>query len=71
MRTILGTDQAKPCWKCGSTIASYAWDSEISLVSVRCSSCHASDVFYPLSALRKPSAAELSRQHRGTETIYE
>lgn len=65
MRTMLGTDQARPCWRCNSTIASYTYDDQISLVTVRCASCHAPDAFYPRNTLlTPPTAAEISAAHR-------
>jgi ribosomal protein S27E len=63
-KTVLGTDNAKPCWSCGSTIAAYTLDSEISLIGVRCASCHRTDVFYAQGS--PTTAAEVSSEHRST-----
>jgi hypothetical protein len=66
MKHIFGTDNAKPCWKCGGTIAEYTLDDAVSLIDVRCIGCHAADVFLPAdSEVPLTTAAEVSAAHRG------
>lgn len=67
MKTTFASDIAKPCWKCGGTIAEYTLDDAVSLIDVRCFGCHATDIFRPADS-RAPltTAAEVSAVHRGS-----
>jgi hypothetical protein len=63
MKTLFGSDNARPCWSCGGTIAAYQVDSETSLVDVYCHGCGKRDLFTRDRDLE--TAAECSAAHRG------
>lgn len=67
MKTTFHTDNARPCWRCSGTIATYTVDDAVTLIDVYCHGCHARDAFVandhepPLT-----TAAEISAAHRRT-----
>jgi hypothetical protein len=59
------TDNAAPCFRCQSTIATYDVDEATSLVDVFCHGCHQRDTF-DRGRRQITTAAEASAAHRAT-----